>query len=136
MNRIRLAEPCLVIGLSIILVVLFTFVYRDYTVANNASWQQVTYRVMDSMLPFQERYHEEHKRFAVGVFDRSGSEITLANTIDWRSSVTDSNRYVTHVIGNNAYKVIATSEDGRSLCRLYPSKQPCLDLDNYLQRGL
>ena len=136
MAQFRLTEPLTITGLVIVVSFAFANVYRDHEAAEYASWQQVTYRVMDSMLPFQEHYHKEHKRFAVGVFDRSGGEVTLANTIDWHSSVTDSNRYVTHVIGNNAYKVIATSEDGRSLCRLYPSKQPCLDLDNYLQRGL
>ena len=136
MNRIRLVEPFVVIGLSISLLALFSLVYRDYVVASEASWQQVTLRVMDSMLPFQERFHEVHERYAVGTFDRSRGEVTLANTIDWHSSVTDTNRYVAHVIGNNAFKVIATSKDGRSLCRLYPSMQLCFDLDNYLQRGL
>ena len=135
MAQFRLTEPLTIAGLVIVVSFAFANVYRDHEAAEYRSWLQVTYRVMDSMLPFQERYHEEHKRFAVGVFDRSGSEITLANTIDWRTSVTDSNRYVTHVIGNNSYKVIATSADGRSLCRLYPSKQPCVDLDNYLHRG-
>ena len=136
MNRSRLVEPFVIIGLSIVLLSLFAFVYRDYVVANKASWQQVTYRVMDSMLPFQERFHEERGRYTVGAFDREKDDLTLASTIDWRPSVTDTNRYVAHVIGTNAFKVIATSRDGHSLCRLYPSKQDCLDLDNYLQRGL
>ena len=136
MTRNRLIEFFVVIGLFIFVLVLFAFVYRDYVVARDASWQQVSYRVMDSMLPFQKRFHEMHERYAVGAFDRARNEESLANTINWRSSVTDTNRYVAHVIGNNAFKVIATSRDGRSLCRLYPSKQPCLDLDNYLQRGL
>ncbi len=136
MRRNRLLEPFVVIGLFIVVFALFIFVYRDYVEARNASWEQVTYRVMDSILPFQERFHQEHERYAVGAFDRANGELTLATTIDWRSSVTDPNRYVAHVIGNNTFKVIATSEDGRSLCRLYPSKQPCLDLEDYLQRGL
>ena len=136
MRRNRFIEPLVVIGLFIVVFALFAFVYRDYVGARIASWEQVTYRVMDSMLPFQTRFHQRHERYAVGAFDRANGELTLASTIDWRSSVTDSNRYVAHVIGNNAYKVIATSEDGRSLCRLYPSKQPCLDLEDYLHRGL
>lgn len=115
---------------------LFTLVYRDYKAASHESWEQVTFRVMDSMLNFQDRFHDKHERYAVGAFDRTQDDVTLANMIDWRPSVTDSNRYVAHVIGNNAFKVIATSTDGRSLCRLYPSKQPCFDLDNYMKRGL
>ena len=115
---------------------LFTLVYRDYMKAMNASWEQVTFRVMDSILPFQDRFRDKHERYAVGTFDRTLGDVTLANMIDWRPSVTDTNRYVAHVIGNNAFKVIATSTAGRSLCRLYPSKQPCFDLDNYMKRGL
>ncbi len=136
MAQIRITEPLAILGLIVVVSFAFTNVYRDYEAAEYASWQQVTFRVMDSMLPFQERFHLVHERFAVGAFDRANGELTLASTIDWRSSVTDPNRYVAHVIGNNAYKVIATSEDGRSLCRLYPSKQPCLDLEDYLHRGL
>ena len=136
MAQIRFTETLAIFGLIVVVAFAFANVYRDHEAAEYASWQQVTYRVMDSMLPFQERYHEEHNRYAVGAFDRSKDDLTLTDTIDWRSSVTDTNRYVAHVIGNNAFKVIATSEDGRSLCRFYPSKQPCLDLENYLQRGL
>ena len=88
------------------------------------------------MLPFQERFHEEHERYAVGTFDRTQNDVSLVDMIDWRPSVTDSNRYVAHVIGNNAFKVTATSVDGRSLCRMYPSKQPCFDLQRYFPRGL
>lgn len=136
MNRLQLIEPFAVLGLFIVVLVLFGLVYRDYEVAKNSSWQQVTYRVMDSMLPFQERFHNQHKRYAVGAFDRAKSELTLTDFIDWRASVTDTNRYVAHVIGKNTFKVVATSIDGRSICRMYPSKQDCLDLENYLHRGI
>lgn len=132
----RLIQAVAVMGLFVVVLALFTLVYRDYTVASSESWQQVTYRVMDSMLPFQDRFRDTHERYAVGVFDRTQGDATLTRMIDWRPSVTDSNRYVVHVIGNNAFKVIATSTDGRSLCRLYPSKQHCFNLDTYLQRGL
>lgn len=119
-----------------VVLLLFFLVYQNYVEARSASWQQVTYRVMDSMLPFQERFHEKHDRFAVGTFDRTEDELSLADMINWRPSVTDSNRYVAHVIGTNAFKVIATSDDGRTLCRMYPSKQPCFDLNKYFPRGL
>ena len=135
MAQNRFAEPLVIFGLMIVVSFAFMNVYRNHEAAEYASWRQVTYRVMDSMLPFQKRFHEKHERYAVGAFDRARNEESLATTINWRSSVTDTNRYVAHVIGNNAFKVIATSRDGRSLCRLYPSKQPCLDLDDYLRRG-
>ena len=126
----RLIEPLVVIGLLFVVLGLFTLVYRDYVIAERASWQQVTYRVMDSMLPFQARFHEVHHRYAVGAFDRVQGEYALSDLIDWRASVTDTNRYIAHVIGNHAFKVIATSEDDRTLCRLYPSKQRCFDLEH------
>lgn len=91
---------------------------------------------MDSMVPFQERFHEEHQRYAVGAFDRAQGDKSLSNMIDWRPSVTDSNRYVAHVVGNSAFNVTATSKDGRSLCRMYPSKQACFDLKRYLPVAL
>ncbi len=136
MKRSRLIQPLAICSLGIVVLALFLLVYQDYIEAKSASWQQVTYRVMDSMLPFQERYREEHERYAVGTFDRAQSDLVLANMIGWRPSVTDSNRYVADVIGTNAFKVTATSRDGRSLCRLYPAKQPCFDLGEYLPSGL
>lgn len=135
MRTRRLIQPLAVSALVIVILALFTLVYRDFLLAKTASWEQVTYRVMDSMVPFQERFHSIHERYAVGAFDRRQGDFTLNKMIDWRPSVTDSNRYIAHVIGNNTFKVIATSREGRSLCRLYPSKQPCLDLDSYLQHG-
>ena len=136
MKKGRFIQPLAISVIIIAVLSLFTLVYSDYVVAKNASWQQVTYRVMDSMLPFQERFHDKHKRYAVGTFDRAQGEVSLSNMIDWRPSVTDSNRYVAHVIGNNAFTVTATSIDGRSLCRMYPSKQACFDLKKYLPIGL
>ncbi|MCY3858922.1 MAG: hypothetical protein OXG25_08435 [Gammaproteobacteria bacterium] len=123
-------------SLGVVIFGLFVLVYQDYVEAKSASWQQVTFRVMDSMLPFQERYREEHERYAVGTFDRAQNDLSLAKLIDWHPSVTDSNRYVADVIGTNAFKVTATSRDGPSLCRLYPAKQPCFDLREYLPSGL
>ena len=136
MKRSRFIQPLAICSLGIVVSTLFFLVYQDYVEAKSASWPQVTYRVMDSMLPFQERFHKEHERYAVGTFDRAQSELGLANMIDWRPSVTDSNRYVADVIGTNAFKVTATSRDGRSLCRLYPSKRPCFELGEYLPIGL
>lgn len=135
MKRTLLIELPIISTLVLVISVSFIFVYRDYLVANTASWQQVTYRVMDSMLPFQERFHTRHDRYAFGIFDRARDVWSLNTAIDWKPSITDTNRYIAHVIGTNAYKVIATTKDGQSLCRLYPSKQNCFDTDNYLIHG-
>ena len=136
MKRTLLIEVPIIATLFLVISVSFIFVYRDYLVANTASWQQVTYRVMDSMLPFQERFHTSQDRYAFGIFDRAQDERSLAAAIDWNPSITDMNRYIAHVIGTNTYKVIATTSDGQSLCRLYPSKQNCFDTDTYLLHGL
>ena len=136
MKRTLLIEVPIIATLFLVISVSFIFVYRDYLVANTASWQQVTYRVMDSMLPFQERFHTSQDRYAFGIFDRARDERSLAAAIDWKPSITDTNRYIAHVIGTNTYKVIATTSDGQSLCRLYPSKQNCFDTDTYLLHGL
>ena len=136
MKRTLLIELPIICALLLAVAVTFSFVYQDYLLAKTASWQQVTYRVMDSILPFQERFHTSHDRYAFGIFDRARDEWSLNAAIDWKPSITDTNRYIAHVIGTNAYKVIATTTDGQSLCRLYPSKQNCFDTDNYLLHGL
>jgi len=136
MKRTVLIEFPIICALLLVVAVTFSFVYQDYLLAKTASWQQVTYRVMDSILPFQERFHTSHDRYAFGIFDRARDEWSLNAAIDWKPSITDANRYIAHVIGTNAYKVIATTTDGQSLCRLYPSKQNCFDTDTYLLHGL
>ena len=110
----------------------FVVIYQDFVVAKAHSWEQVTHRVMDSMLPFQERIHKVQGRYVFGVNDRSLGDQTLKDAIGWTPSVTDSNRYVAHVVGNNTFKVIATGTQGQTLCRMYPSKQPCFDISDHV----
>ena len=133
----RLWGECLVIcALVVVVAGMFVLVYFDSEEAKTTSWETVTYRVMDSMLPFQQRFHTQHGRFAFGVRDRAIREHTITVTTGWQPSITDSNRYTAHVVGNNAYKVIAISTTNETLCRMYPSKVPCFDMDSLLKHGL
>lgn len=122
---------CLLLGV----VGLSVPVYFDFVEAKTTSWSKITHRVMDSMAPFQARFHETNARFAFGVFDRTAGDQSLLEATGWKPSVTDSNKYVAHVVGTNAYKVVATSTTGESLCRMYPAKQPCFDLEAYHRHG-
>ena len=135
MRRQIVLEVLIVSALVIGVFGLFVPVYAKYQQADARSWETITLRVMDSMLPFQERYHAHHDRFAYGIYHRARSDQSIYEKIDWKPSVTDKNRYVVHIIGTNAFKVIASSPNDDKLCRLYPAKQPCFDFESYMHHG-
>lgn len=130
-----LVEPAIVISLVLVVIGLFTFTYFNYIDVRESTWESSTKRVMDSMQPFQAKYHQQHGRYAVGIYDRLRSVIELNEVVGWKPSITDQNRYIAHIVGKNAYKVVATSPDGDTICRIYPAQEACFKLETYHQRG-
>lgn len=121
----------LLLGVSVFLVP----VYFNWQEAQISSWETLSFRIMDSISPFQEKFHDANGHYAHGIYDRNTGDSTITELTDWKPSVTDKNRYEIHVIGKNAFKVSVKNEDGRTLCRMYPSLQPCFVLQTYLLEG-
>ena len=128
-------EISLSLALLIGVCALLVPVYFNWQDAQISSWETLSFRIMDSISPFQEKFHAANGRYAHGIYDRSTGTSTITELTDWKPSVTDKNRYEIHVIGKNAFKVIVKNQDGRTLCRMYPSLQPCFDLQTYLLEG-
>ena len=125
-------EGLVTVLLTVVVLAVFVPIYFNFEQARTHAWETITYRIMDSMLPFQERFREANDHYAHGSYHRATNDFSLTQQISWEPSVTDSNTYVSHMIGKNVYKVIAIAKDGERLCRLYPAKQPCLALEAHL----
>ena len=125
-TRFAITEIIVAVVIIAILVALILPVYLNYDTAVDDSWEVLTLRTLTTLEAVQKDLHLRTGTYGTGEFNRVEEVFTLEESTGWAPSIETNTAYHVEIVKNGvAYRVIAVSKNGTTLCRIYPGAKPC-----------
>ena len=114
----------LLVAVAVILVIAAVAVpvYRGHI---STSRDSAVVNAMTTMAIFQEDLRLRTGAYGSGGYDAQTGDTSLTDAIGWRPTTDDGTVYVVTANGATSWRVTATTDSGRTLCRVFPAREPC-----------